>query len=35
MLLDPALLFEGGGLQIDPDRLKFGEFLQRLDLFLK
>ena len=35
ILLDPAFFFEGRGLQVHPDGLEFGEFLEGFDLFLE
>jgi hypothetical protein len=35
VLLDPALFFEGGGLQVHPDRLEPRQLFKRLDLFLE
>ena len=32
VLLDPALLFEGGRFEVDPDRLELGKLLERFDL---
>ena len=35
VLLDPAFFFYGGGLQVNPYGLEFGELFKRLDFFLK
>ena len=35
VLVDPALFFQGGGLEVNPDGLKARQLFQRLDFFLE
>ena len=35
MLVDPALFFQGGGLEVNPNGLKTRQLFQRLDFFLE